>query len=129
MSESQRPEVGSIGWIDLTVPEAESARAFYSKVVGWKSETADMGGYSDFTMIGPESGEPRTGICHARGANEDLPGVWTIYIVVADVKASLKACREGGGTVVKATREMAGTGRYALIRDPTGAVCALFEPA
>ena len=30
MSESQSPEIGSIGWIDLTVPDAESTRDFYS---------------------------------------------------------------------------------------------------
>lgn len=129
MSDSQKPEIGSVGWIDLTVPEAEGLRDFYSAVVGWKSESVDMGGYSDFTMVAPESGEAKTGICHARGNNADLPAVWTIYIVVADLDASLDACRRAGGEVVKETREMPGTGRYALIRDPAGAMCALFEVA
>ena len=128
MSESQSPEIGSIGWIDLTVPEAESTRDFYSAVVGWKSEPVEMGGYSDFTMSA-EGGEPKTGVCHARGTNEGIPPVWMIYIVVADLEASLTACRERGGAIVRKTRDMGGSGRYALIRDPAGAVCALFEAA
>jgi predicted enzyme related to lactoylglutathione lyase len=43
MNERNRPEVGSVGWIDLTVPEAEEVRDFYSAVVGWKSEPVDIG--------------------------------------------------------------------------------------
>jgi predicted enzyme related to lactoylglutathione lyase len=27
--------VGTIGWIDLTVPDAKSLRDFYSAVTGW----------------------------------------------------------------------------------------------
>ena len=37
MSEQQKPEVGSLSWFDLTVPNAEEVNDFYSKVIGWKS--------------------------------------------------------------------------------------------
>ncbi len=129
MSDSKSPEVGSVGWIDLTVPEAGPVRDFYAAVVGWDAEPVDMEGYSDFNMKAPESGEPKTGICHARGSNEGIPPAWMIYIVVADLDASLGACRESGGELVGEPREMGGSGRYAFIRDPAGAVCALFESA
>ncbi len=127
MSKSKDPEVGSIGWIDLTVSDAEETRAFYSAVTGWKSEAVDMGSYSDFNMTAPASGEPKAGICHSRGSNQDIPPGWTIYIVVADLDRSLAECRERGGTVLRDPREMAGAGRYAFIQDPAGATCALFE--
>jgi predicted enzyme related to lactoylglutathione lyase len=78
-------------------------------------------------MSAPESGEPKTGVCHARGANLDIPPVWMIYVVVADLDVSLAACRAHEGTVLREPREMDGSGRYAMIRDPAGAVCALFE--
>lgn len=128
MSESIKPEVGSIGWIDLTVPDAENVRDFYSSVVGWKSEPVDMGDYSDFSMAAPASGEPKAGVCHSRGGNEGIPTAWIIYIVVADLDASLAACLERGGEVLGDPREM-GSSRYAFIRDPAGAACALFEAA
>ena len=129
MSEDRVAKAGTIGWVDLTVPNAVQVRDFYSRVVGWRAEPVDMNGYSDFNMCDPASGTPRAGVCHARGGNADLPPVWLIYVNVADLDASLAGCLELGGAVVGGTKEMAGYGRYAVIRDPAGAHLALFEPA
>lgn len=129
MSKNNPPEIGSIGWIDLTVPEAESVRDFYTAVTGWIAEPVDMGGYSDFTMTAPATGEPKAGVCHARGPNQGIPPAWMIYIVVSDLEASLVACRDRGGEVLGEPRLMPGSGRYAFIRDPAGACCALFQSA
>ena len=95
-----------LAWTDLTVSDAEGIREFYSRVVGWRSEPVDMGDYSDFTMIPLEGSEPVAGVCHARGLNADLPPVWMVYIVVADIMASLEACREGGGEVLLGPKAM-----------------------
>ena len=32
-------EIGKIGWIDITVDDAEGLRDFYAKVTGWKAES------------------------------------------------------------------------------------------
>jgi hypothetical protein len=40
-------DVGTIGWFDLTVPNADEVRDFYRAVVGWGVEECEMGGYSD----------------------------------------------------------------------------------
>ena len=61
-----KPPVGSIGWIDLTVPNADEVRDFYAQVTGWQPEALDMGGYSDYVMKTPD-GEGKAGVCHARG--------------------------------------------------------------
>jgi predicted enzyme related to lactoylglutathione lyase len=34
---------GQIGWIDLTVPNAEALRDFYQGVTGWTPAPVDMG--------------------------------------------------------------------------------------
>ncbi len=125
MSESN---VGRIGWIDLTVEHAEQLRDFYGAVVGWRHSPVDMGGYSDFTMLAPADDAPTAGVCHARGANADLPPQWLIYITVDDLDASLAQCSERGGEVVVGPKGMGSAGRYAVIRDPAGAAAALFEP-
>jgi predicted enzyme related to lactoylglutathione lyase len=31
-------DVGKIGWLDLTVDDADAVRDFYREVVGWKAE-------------------------------------------------------------------------------------------
>ena len=122
------PEIGTIGWQDLTVPDAEKVRDFYAAVVGWRTESVDMGGYADFNMIAPGSGKAVAGVCHARGVNGDLPAQWLLYLIVADLDASLAACRARHGAVVAGPREMGGA-RFAVIRDPAGAVAALYQPA
>lgn len=120
-------DIGKIGWIDMTVENAEQLRDFYATVVGLKPEAVDMGGYSDFTMTMPASGEAVSGICHARGSNADLPGGWLIYFVVADLDASAAACIANGGNLRFEPRGLSG-GRFCVIEDPNGAVAALYQP-
>jgi len=122
----EKPETGSMVWIDLTVPDAEGVRDFYAGVVGWTPEEVDMGGYSDYSMNTPETGTTITGVCHARGVNQDMPAAWMPYFTVADLDAGIERCVELGGEVVVAPREL-GEGRFCVVKDPAGAVAALYE--
>jgi predicted enzyme related to lactoylglutathione lyase len=122
---SATPKVGEISWTDLTVEHAEQIRDFYQAVVGWKPEPLSMGTYSDFVMNA--DGVGTAGICHARGGNADLPPVWLIYITVEDLDHSLDECGRLGGSLVVAPRSYGG-GRYCVIKDPAGAICALYQP-
>ena len=124
---SDNSQKGKIGWIDMTVDDADSVRDFYKAVVGWGSESVSMGDYSDYSMTMPASDEAVSGICHARGANADLPSGWLIYIVVEDVDASAAACIENGGEVIVPVKGLAG-GRFCVIRDPAGSTAALYQP-
>ena len=117
---------GSIAWTDLTVANAAEVRDFYRAVIGWTVTDVDMGGYSDFCMNRPGDGTTVAGVCHARGPNADLPPVWMIYVTVPDLDASLAACVARGGSVVKGPFEV-GEARAAVIRDPAGAVLALYQ--
>ena len=119
--------MGSVSWMDLTVPNADQVRDFYAAVAGWTASPVEMGGYNDYCMIPPGAEAPATGICHARGENANLPAQWLIYITVPDLGAALKACEEKGGRIAVPVREMAG-GKMAVIQDPAGAVAALFAP-
>ena len=116
-----------IGWLDITVENADALRDFYAAAVGWKPQPLDMGGYSDYVVAEPESGDGIAGVCHARGMNAELPPVWIPYFTVPDLEASLAAVKRLGGNLVQEPRKM-GESRYAVIRDPAGAVCALYQP-
>ena len=126
MSESHKPPIGSIGWVDLTVPDARAVRDFYKQVVGWQPEPVSMGDYNDYNMTDPQTGTPTSGICHQRGSNATMPAQWMIYITVADLDESMAACESLGGKVIVPPRP-AGEGRFCVIEDPAGAVSALFE--
>jgi hypothetical protein len=118
--------IGKISWIDLTVSDAESIKSFYQKVAGWTAEPVDMRGYNDYNMQPPGTGQPVAGICNARGENADIPPQWMIYINVADLDASLALCKESNGEVLTPIKT-GSAGRHAVIRDPAGAVCTLYE--
>ncbi|MFQ5604982.1 MAG: VOC family protein [bacterium] len=128
MSDANNQEVGMITWTDLTVENAEEIKEFYRQVVGWKSDSVDMGGYHDFNMNAPASGQTVAGICHARGGNAELPAQWLIYITVQNVQKSADNCVTLGGKILSGPKSIPGHGSYCVIQDPAGAVAALFEP-
>ena len=115
---------GSIGWHDLTVSDAPGVRDFYAGVVGWAVQPVDMGEYADFTMTAGD--EPVAGVCHARGKNTGIPAQWLMYVVVADLDAALASVRSLNGEVLSEPRS-GGGGMFAVIRDPAGAVCGLYQ--
>jgi uncharacterized protein len=119
----QKPP-GSVVWTDLTVKDADSVRDFYQDVVGWKASPLSMGDYDDFNMLAPGSDRPVAGICHARGANTNIPAHWLVYVQVENVEASARRAQELGGAVVDGPRGM-GSLQFCVIRDPAGAVLAL----
>jgi len=125
MCEQPSPPYGAIAWHDLTVDNAEDVRDFYGAVAGWTPQSVPMGEYDDFAM-NDTAGLCTAGICHARGLNADLPPQWLMYIVVADVDAAAAKAEAAGGSVVTAPRDMAG-GRMCVVRDPAGAVAALYQ--
>ncbi len=125
---STKPEIGSITWCDLTVPDAEEIKSFYEKVVGWKSNPVSMGDYDDYSMIAPESNKIAAGICNAKGINAKLPPQWLIYITVEDVDKSSELCVQLGGKVISEPKTIPSYGRFCVIQDPASAVCALFKP-
>lgn len=122
--------VGRIYWLDLTVSDAAATREFYREVVRWAVEDVPMedgdGTYVDYKMLGG-AGTPVAGICHARGANADLPPVWMIYLPVADLSESLRRVEEEGGRILKAVRDDEGRYVYAAIEDPVGVCFALVQ--
>ncbi|MGI2327579.1 VOC family protein [Planococcus sp. YIM B11945] len=127
MAEGQNiPRAGTIIFTDLTVDGADEARDFYKKVIGWEHSDLSMGEYDDYVMTAP-GGEGVAGICHQAGANQGLPPVWLVYFGVADLQASLEACRTNGGKVHTEPKEAIGPGSYAVIEYPAGSFCALSQ--
>lgn len=121
----KKQTIGSIGWRDLTVENAEDVRDFYAAVAGWSVHDVDMGGYNDFTML-DRDGAPAGGVCHARGTNADIPPQWLMYVVVENLEASLDATLKRGGDIVAPARGLMG-GKMAVVKDPAGAVIALWQ--
>lgn len=128
------PDVGKIAWHDLSVDNASEVKDFYANVVGWDTDAVSMSGddgnddYQDFNVNLPGSAETVAGICHARGSNAKLPPQWIMYVAVENSKASAAKCIELGGEIVDGPRTM-GDDVYYYIKDPAGAVLAIYSPS
>jgi len=118
---------GRIGWVDLTVDDAEGVRDFYARVAGWRPLPVDMDGYSDFNMLAPDEDTPVAGVCHARGSNAGLPPAWLVYITVDDLDSAVAEAKLLGGAVISEAQGSVGEPRFAVLRDPAGAAFALAE--
>lgn len=119
-------KIGTMAWLDLSVSNATKVKSFYEDVIGWKSENISMGEYDDYAMLEPINSEAVAGVCHAQGVNKDLPPAWLPYFLVADIQASVEAVEANGGTLVTEIKSM-GSDKYAVIKDPSGAACAIYQ--
>lgn len=57
----------------------------------------------------------------------EVPDNWLVYFATADLDADLERLPDLGATVAVAPMEIEGTGRFAIVVDPQGAVFGLFE--
>ena len=123
MSDTPAP-LGRISWADLTVPDATQLQEFYTNVAGWTATPLSMGEYDDYLML-DANGAPQAGIFYARAANSGIPSQWIVYITVSGLDDKLRDVEASGGKIIMPIRSMGKTGRYAMIEDPAGAVCAM----
>lgn len=119
-------KIGRVAWMDLTIDDASTVSEFYSKVVGWDVQGFDMGGYEDYCMNDPDTGETLAGVCHAKGGNAGMPPTWLMYVGVADLDKSLQAVKDEGGKVLGDKRADGKGGHYCLVQDPAGAYLMLW---
>jgi len=124
---SEKINIGAFQWADLTVPNALEIKDFYARVIGFSVQEVSMGNYEDYCLNSPTDGFTKAGVCHSRGANEGLPPVWLVYFNVADLELSLVAVQESGGKIISGPKPYGGSSKYAVIQDPAGAFCALFQ--
>jgi predicted enzyme related to lactoylglutathione lyase len=93
--------------------------AFYEKLLGWKGADGPPG----MTMLSHEDA-PFAAVMPKNGN----VGGWVPYVQVDDVAAATKRARKLGAEVLEdQTREPAGS--YSVVRDPGGALVALWQKA
>lgn len=120
-------EPGSFGWCQLNVPSEgrEKAKAFYTSVFGWTTrEDAMPMGDVYTTWLGSDG--PRGGMMPMPGGVQ-APAHWLLYFAVADVDATAARAKELGGQWMVPPMDIPGTGRFAVIQDPQGAVFAIVK--
>jgi uncharacterized protein len=115
---------GQFVWYELTTPDPDASIKFYPKFTNWGTQAFDK----DYTMF-TSGGAPVAGIFRQTPEMkaQGVPPNWMPYVEVSDVDASAAKAKSLGATVMVGPDDIPGTGRFAVIQDPQGAVLGLYK--
>jgi predicted enzyme related to lactoylglutathione lyase len=117
---------GRFVWHQLMTRDVAGAKKFYSKLAGWKTLPWPLD--PAYTVCHSDAG-PVAGIMEITpDLPAEVPSHWLLYIGTRDVDGTTEAAVRAGGSIVKEPSDMAGAGRYAVLKDPQGAVFAVIDP-
>lgn len=115
-----------VNWNELTSPDLERAKAFYSRHFGFEfPESMPMGQMGDYWFI--HHGGKRIGGMMKQPPNAPGAG-WQYYIGVRSVLAAHRAILAGGGRVLLEPHEVPGGGWVTVAADPQGALFGITGP-
>lgn len=119
--------VGQYGWAELNARGLEKDLPFYKAVFGWDAEHQPMGeGQRDYTTFFSADGQVAGAMEMSPEIPAEVPSYWTIYFGVADVDEAFRRALDLGASEMVAPRDFPG-GRFAIVRDPQGAMFGLLK--
>ena len=120
-------EPGALCWSELTSRDPKAAEAFYTSLFGWTvkhSGAATPAEYREFSV----AGQPGGGIMEMPAeVPAQVPSYWMPYFQVANLDATISTATATGGHVMIGPAPIPGTGRFAILTDPQGAMFAGFQ--
>ncbi len=120
-------EPGALCWTELTTRDPKKAEAFYSGMFGWNIKHSGAGTpaeYREFSV----GGQPIGGIMETPPAMPaNVPSYWMPYFQIADLDATVGKAKSSGANLMVGPMPIPGTGRFAIMTDPQGAMFAAFQ--
>lgn len=115
---------GSPCWYELSSTNLDAAQTFYTAILGWQIADSGMPDMDyrvariDDTMV--------AGLTTTQSPEQ--PVAWTIYFAVTSTDETFAGATAAGATAIVPPADIPGTGRFALLRDPQGAVFGILQP-
>ena len=110
--------------VELTTHDLPKAKEFYSALFGWQLQDMPMAGGRNYTMINVGEG---TGGGMMTAPDPGIPPHWLPYVAVDDLAASTQRAKDLGATMIMENIPVADFGRFTILKDPTGAVIAMWQ--
>jgi uncharacterized protein len=117
---------GQFVWYELTTPDVDAAKKFYPRFANWGTQAFD----ANYTMF-THKDVPIAGIFRLNNdmKSKGIPPNWMPYIECDNVDATADKAKSLGATVTAGPDDIPGTGRFAVIQDPQGAVFGIYKSA
>ena len=121
-------DIGRFCWYELLTSDPKGAIAFYTEVIGWKTQAWNMAD-GDYTMFVADQG-PIGGVYQLPELAKQAGAMpyWQANVEVASVDEAVAKVKQLGGQV-HVVEDVPTVGRFAIVADPQGAVIAVFAPA
>jgi uncharacterized protein len=113
---------GALCWNELAAADIDSAPGFYEQLFGWRTEEFEG---SPMRYLTIKNGDATNGGMREKQAEE--PPNWLVYFAVEDIDAGIAKAGELGGSTLNGPVEITAGARIAILRDPQGAVFALYS--
>ena len=118
---------GTLCWADLSTPDPDRARKFYSDMFGWK--------FTDDTDDDPPSGyvhilngeQPIGGIPPVHFRQPGTPAHWMPYFFTSNCDATAAKAKQLGAKFYMEPTTMENVGRFGVLADPQGAAFSIFQ--
>jgi uncharacterized protein len=123
MSTPVQTALGAFVWHDYNSSDPQKAQQFYTNLFGWQTE-AFKPGEMDYTMIVAD-GKQHGGFWPA--AESGTPSHWLGHVLVNDVDATADRAKAAGGSLIFEPMDAPEGRRFAVIRDPEGAVVSAYS--
>lgn len=120
---------GQFVWHELLTGDVDAAKAFYSEVIGWKTQPFE-GSPDPYTMwcVGDQ---PIGGVMALpeQATAQGAPNHWIGHVYTADVDATAAKVEGLGGKLLSPVQDIPQVGRFVIVQDPQGAVISAYQPA
>ncbi len=114
---------GATCWNELITTDANAVKAFYTELFGWKLKESPE--YNEITNA--DATYPQGGIMPKRPDMGPMPSTWMVYFQTDALDGSIEKARTLGATLLMGPMDVPSMGRFAVLKDPQGAVFQLYE--
>ena len=133
MTEARMQEIpeykpGTFCWVELGTTNGEAAKTFYTKLFGWDYVDNPVGPGMIYTMLKLNGKD--VGALYQMPSEmtaQGIPPNWLNYVSVTSADETAEKATVAGATLLKEPFDVFTVGRMAVVKDPTGAVFALWQ--
>jgi len=116
-------EPGTPSWVELGTNDTAGAKAFYTSLLGLTAVDNPMSEEMVYTIL--QKGEETAAGLYQ---NREAPPNWLSYISVASADESAAKATSLGAAIIAEPFDVMEMGRMAIIKDPQGAMFAIWQP-
>lgn len=128
MSEITQYTPGTFCWVEAGIADQQAAKGFYAQVFGWDMHDSPLPGGGSYTLL-RKNGKEVGGLYQLSPAQKKMgvPPHWLSYVAVASADEATKKATSLGAETLMGPFDVMTAGRMSVLKDPTGAVFALWQ--